>query len=98
QVWRLARTAKQLRPNAHWPGLARPAENPNITRSADGRDRTIPLFCSPPMTEAEPRRVLFLCSGNYYRSRFAELFFNHLPAAEGLSYRADSAGLWPECH
>jgi len=52
----------------------------------------------PAMTETEPRRVLFLCSGNYYRSRFAELFFNHLAEAEGLSYRADSAGLWPECH
>ncbi len=50
------------------------------------------------MTEAEPRRVLFLCSGNYYRSRFAELFFNHLASAEGLAYRADSAGLWPDCH
>ncbi|MEI9940895.1 MAG: low molecular weight phosphatase family protein [Pseudomonadota bacterium] len=50
------------------------------------------------MTEAEPRRVLFLCSGNYYRSRFAELLFNHLAEAEGLPYRADSAGLWPECH
>jgi protein-tyrosine phosphatase len=50
------------------------------------------------MIEAEPRRVLFLCSGNYYRSRFAELFFNHLAQAEGLPYRADSAGLWPECH
>jgi len=50
------------------------------------------------MTEAELRRVLFLCSGNYYRSRFAELLFNHLAEAEGLSYRADSAGLWPECH
>ena len=50
------------------------------------------------MTEADSRRVLFLCSGNYYRSRFAELLFNHLAEAEGLSYRADSAGLWPECH
>jgi protein-tyrosine phosphatase len=50
------------------------------------------------MTEIEPRRVLFLCSGNYYRSRFAELLFNHLAEAEGLPYRADSAGLWPDCH
>jgi protein-tyrosine phosphatase len=49
-------------------------------------------------TEAEPRRVLFLCSGNYYRSRFAELLFNHLATAESLAYRAESAGLWPECH
>lgn len=49
------------------------------------------------MIEAELPRVLFLCSGNYYRSRFAELFFNHLAEAEDLAYRADSAGLWPNC-
>jgi protein-tyrosine phosphatase len=41
--------------------------------------------------------VLFLCSGNYYRSRFAELLFNHLVANTELRYRADSAGLWPNC-
>jgi len=46
----------------------------------------------------EPGRVLFLCSGNYYRSRFAELLFNHWAETERLRYRADSAGLWPECH
>jgi len=50
------------------------------------------------MTESASRRVLFLCSGNYYRSRFAEHLFNHLAEARGLPYRADSAGLWPECH
>jgi protein-tyrosine phosphatase len=50
------------------------------------------------MTDSEPRRVLFLCSGNYYRSRFAEHLFNHLAEREQLAYRADSAGLWPECH
>lgn len=50
------------------------------------------------MAEPEARRVLFLCSGNYYRSRFAEHLFNHLAEAEGLPDRADSAGLWPECH
>lgn len=41
--------------------------------------------------------VLFLCSGNYYRSRFAELLFNHLAEQSALGYRADSAGLWPDC-
>ena len=41
--------------------------------------------------------VLFLCSGNYYRSRFAEHLFNHLVAGSGLAYQADSAGLWPDC-
>jgi protein-tyrosine phosphatase len=47
---------------------------------------------------AAPKRVLFLCSGNYYRSRFAELLFNHLAPAAGVPYQADSAGLWRDCH
>jgi len=46
---------------------------------------------------ANPSTVLFLCSGNYYRSRFAELLFNHLVVDTGLSLTADSAGLWPNC-
>ena len=37
--------------------------------------------------------VLFLCSGNYYRSRFAEHFFNWLAESSGLRWRADSRGL-----
>jgi protein-tyrosine phosphatase len=37
--------------------------------------------------------VLFLCSGNYYRSRFAELYFNALASARGLHWRANSRGL-----
>lgn len=47
--------------------------------------------------ESSAKTVLFLCSGNYYRSRFAELFFNHLAEGAALSCRADSAGLWPNC-
>ncbi len=39
------------------------------------------------------RHVLFVCSGNYYRSRLAEIIFNHRAAAEKLDWRADSAGL-----
>ena len=42
-------------------------------------------------------RVLFLCSGNFYRSRFAEHLFNHLVAATSLPHRAESAGLMREC-
>lgn len=41
--------------------------------------------------------VLFLCSGNFYRSRFAEHLFNHLVAATSLPHRAESAGLMPDC-
>lgn len=39
------------------------------------------------------RRVLFLCTGNYYRSRFAEIVFNHLAERAGIPWRADSCGL-----
>ena len=39
------------------------------------------------------RRVLFLCTGNYYRSRFAEAMFNHLAKEAGLEWEADSGGL-----
>jgi protein-tyrosine phosphatase len=37
--------------------------------------------------------VLFLCTGNYYRSRFAEEWFNHLAIRQGIAWRADSRGL-----
>ncbi|MEA5570832.1 low molecular weight phosphatase family protein [Calothrix sp. UHCC 0171] len=37
--------------------------------------------------------ILFLCTGNYYRSRFAEHFFNHLARKQELNWRADSRGL-----
>lgn len=40
-----------------------------------------------------PRTVLFLCTGNYYRSRHAEAVFNHHAAAAGLGWRATSRGL-----
>jgi protein-tyrosine phosphatase len=38
-------------------------------------------------------QVLFLCSANYYRSRFAEHLFNHLASQVGLDWRAESRGL-----
>jgi protein-tyrosine phosphatase len=37
--------------------------------------------------------VLFLCTGNYYRSRFAEDYFNHGASRRGLIWRAVSRGL-----
>ncbi len=46
---------------------------------------------------ASTRSVLFLCTGNYYRSRFAEILFNHLATTRGLPCRADSAGLVERC-
>jgi protein-tyrosine phosphatase len=38
--------------------------------------------------------VLFLCSGNYYRSRFAEVLFNWTAERDGLPWRAASRGFW----
>ena len=37
--------------------------------------------------------VLFLCTGNYYRSRFAEELFNHKAAASGIGWKAQSRAL-----
>lgn len=39
------------------------------------------------------RRVLFICTGNYYRSRFAEAVFNHHAEQHSLAWRALSRGL-----
>ncbi|HEY0938753.1 MAG TPA: hypothetical protein VGE08_01540 [Steroidobacter sp.] len=38
------------------------------------------------------KKILFLCTGNYYRSRYAEEIFNHMARSEGLSWRAFSRG------
>jgi low molecular weight protein-tyrosine phosphatase len=43
--------------------------------------------------QPEPHQVLFLCTGNYYRSRFAELLFNALAADAALHWVAFSRGL-----
>jgi len=39
------------------------------------------------------RRLLFLCTGNYYRSRFAEEYWNARAERESLTWRADSRAL-----
>ena len=45
-------------------------------------------------------RVLFLCTGNYYRSRYAEEIFNHQAGRDGLGWHAFSRAvaekLFPE--
>jgi protein-tyrosine phosphatase len=39
------------------------------------------------------KTVLFLCTGNYYRSRFAEELFNHHAERSGVDWTAHSRGL-----
>jgi protein-tyrosine-phosphatase len=45
------------------------------------------------MAKRGEKRVLFLCTGNYYRSRFAEILFNSVAEKMGLPWRASSMGL-----
>jgi protein-tyrosine phosphatase len=45
------------------------------------------------MAERKSKSVLFLCTGNYYRSRFAEILFNSVAGKMGLPWIASSRGL-----
>src|SRR5207247_10751106 len=45
------------------------------------------------MRERQEKTVLFLCTGNYYQSRFAEILFNSVAGRMGLPWRASSRGL-----
>ena len=45
------------------------------------------------MRRQQHKTVLFLCTGNYYRSRFAEIFFNSVAAKMCLPWQASSRGL-----
>jgi protein-tyrosine phosphatase len=41
------------------------------------------------------RKLIFLCTGNYYRSRFAELYFRHIARTRDIDWQVDSRGLRP---
>ncbi len=45
------------------------------------------------MRQRQEKTVLFLGTGNYYRSRFAEVLFNSVAGKMGLPWRAASGGL-----
>lgn len=42
------------------------------------------------------KTILFLCTGNYYRRRYAEILFNWRAKQSGLAWQADSRGLDPD--
>jgi predicted translation initiation factor SUI1 len=48
------------------------------------------------MAKRSEMTVLFLCTGNYYRSRFAEVLFNSVAGRMGLPWQALSRCLAPE--
>src|SRR5438445_5832879 len=45
------------------------------------------------MAQRRHKTVLFLCTGNYYRSRFAEALFNSVAGKMGLPWQVSSRGL-----
>jgi protein-tyrosine phosphatase len=45
------------------------------------------------MKQRHESTVLFLCTGNYYRSRFAEVLFNSVAGKMSLPWKASSRGL-----
>jgi protein-tyrosine phosphatase len=45
------------------------------------------------MAKPSGKIILFLCTGNYYRSRFAEVLFNSTSQSMGLGWQATSKGL-----
>ena len=51
------------------------------------------MFKERNQTRQAPRVALFLCSGNYFRSRFSEELFNHWAQRLSLPWQAESRGL-----
>jgi protein-tyrosine phosphatase len=45
------------------------------------------------MAQRHEKAVLFLCTGNYFRSRYAEILFNSVAGKLGLPWQASSRGL-----
>src|SRR6516165_4376069 len=68
------------------PEVATAARGPVRWLPEQGQDRTT-------MKQRQENTVLFLCTGNYYRSRFAEVLFNSVAGKMGLPWRASSRGL-----
>src|ERR1700684_2295954 len=66
------------------PSYGRSSRGPKMQKAVEGVEK---------MAKRSERTVLFLCTGNYYRSRFAEILFNSVAGKMGLPWRASSRGL-----
>jgi low molecular weight protein-tyrosine phosphatase len=50
---------------------------------------------TPAEVQKPDKKILFVCTGNYYRSRFAESYFNWKAGNSALPWQAVSRGLLP---
>ncbi|MBV8142917.1 MAG: low molecular weight phosphatase family protein [Verrucomicrobia bacterium] len=50
-------------------------------------------YSEPSATQSTHRRILFICTGNFYRSRFAEAVFNYHAEKRQIPWTAFSRGL-----
>jgi hypothetical protein len=66
-----------------------------MSGGSQGRDCLVVDARQEAMAKQKHKTVLFLCTGNYYRSRFAEALFNSVAGKMGLPWRASSRGLAP---
>src|SRR5262245_60930863 len=78
--------------------VANRAGLPEVSSAARGPVRRLPdegthRRYGGVMKQRHEKTVLFLCTGNYYRSRFAEVLFNSVAGRMGLPWRASSRGL-----
>jgi len=64
-----------------------------LRRRAGGEGAAIDKYSPDQTHSAMASTVLFLCTGNYYRSRYAEELFNHLARRAGLDWEAMSHAL-----
>src|SRR5262249_15457566 len=63
-----------------------------VAREGNGHKNRLPPHTYG-RSSSVSHRLLFLCTGNYYRSRFAELLFNAQAVAASLAWRAESRGI-----
>jgi translation initiation factor 1 len=68
------------------------AEHGQRAERSDGRPPGLHLTRNS-MAKRSEKTVLFLCTGNYYLSRFAEVLFNSVADKMGLPWKASSRGL-----
>src|SRR5208283_754405 len=68
------------------------SQQPNWNRK-ETKDTLTPMDQHFSTSRGANQRVLFICTGNFYRSRFAEAIFNHYAEQRQIPWTAFSRGL-----